>query len=123
MSETITVDGFIYEIDMVYRVGDSYYELVLYDNETKKFTMCSEGEMYSFDSIYEIKNVGTIKKAPVELVSGGYYSFDAEDGGKQASLVGIYNLSTHTFNYHRFAWDTCDCTNITRLIPENEVAK
>lgn len=125
MSETITVDGFVYEIGRFYLADGSPFKLDSYDSKKKVFNVSdSVGHVSRHSVIKEITNLGTIKKAPVELVDGGYYSFNIDlstNTNEMAHLVGIYNEGYLVVDKSAFCISRA--TNIIRLIPENESAK
>ena len=123
MSETITVDGFIYEIGKRYQSGSCIGRLSRYNINTMKFWLrMPPGNEEQFVQIQEITDPGTITKAPVELVGGSYYCFTINDDNSICS--GVYIESRDSFfNMGNKVCSATEATSVTRLIPENEVSK
>ena len=120
--KTVTHKGNIYEIGKPYMFRDSdedewvsgQLEEVELSSLSPLFTSNLFCAPYSQIRALEFSDLGTIKKAPAELVAGDVYMFNISSFG---GLLGRYGEDgCIQCGYDRF--DPADCTNIKKMVVE-----
>lgn len=121
-SKTVEVDGMVYEIGALY-IG-YYNQMVRLDSVSNGdfIGVDASGNKYqsnwlipvSASSAFPLAKLGTITPAPVKLVDGEVYQFDANC----CTCYGRYNAGTFITGGRSHNYIAIMCSNITRLVPE-----